>query len=200
MTYLRHFLLVAALTLLSACGSGSSDNSAANSAPAAAPKTVVQQKPTPAVVDPVDKMPRAVGNGKPGAAVDIKYEFTAKPEVGKPVELQIALIPNAGVDSMQATFSGMDGITLAGELTASVSNTKTGEPYKHSLSVLVNRSGVYYITVAVNTQISGASLGRTFAIPFVAGSAAEAQKPQAAPTKDATGQAIQPMKAQETTR
>lgn len=141
-------------------------------------------------------MARAVGNGKPGAAADIKYEFAARPEAGKPVELQVALIPSAGVDSLEATFSGMDGITLAGPLTASIASPKAGEPHTHTLSVLAERNGVYYITVAVSTQISGATLGRTFAIPFVVGTQLAQQKP--APATDASGKAVEPMKAQET--
>jgi hypothetical protein len=183
--------------ILSACGSDESPPAAASTtdvAKPAAPKPV-----TPAVADGTEKMARAVGNGKPGAAVDIKYEFASKPEVGKPVQLEVALIPSAGVDSLEATFSGMEGITLAGPLTASVTSAKAGEPFKHSLSVLANQNGVFYITVSVNTQISGATLGRTFSIPFVAGNlAAVQQKPQTT-TTDGAGQPVKPMKAKETT-
>ncbi|HKE94388.1 MAG TPA: hypothetical protein VKB34_08805 [Povalibacter sp.] len=194
MTHLRHFFCMAVIAMLGACGS-ESDTGAQNTAPAA--KTVEQPKAAAQPVDPVAQMPRAVGNGKPGAAVDIKYEFSGRPEVGKPVQLEIALIPSAGVDSLEATFSGMDGFTLTGDLTTTISNARAGEPYKHSLSVQANRSGVFYVTVSVNTQISGVTLGRTFAVPFLAGTATAVQdKP--APATDATGQAVQPMKAQET--
>lgn len=115
------------------------------------------------------------------------------------MELEVALIPSAGVDSMEATFSGMEGITLAGNLTASFGSVKASEPYKHTLSVLPDRNGVFYVTVSVNTQIGGATLGKTFSIPFVVGSAPVQQKAKA-PEKDATGQAIQPMKAEETNK
>lgn len=196
MSQLRNFFWVAALVALSACGSKSEPGSEAQSADtaAAAPKA----KPAvaaPAPADPTEKMARAVGNGKPGAAVDIKYDFLARPEAGKPVELEIALIPSAGVDAMDVTFSGMEGVTLAGTLTASFSPVKAGEPYKHTLSLLPGHNGVFYVTVTVNTQISGASLARTFAIPFVVGATPVQQKP--APAKDASGQPVEPMQAQE---
>jgi hypothetical protein len=184
------------VTMLAACGS-----EAPSSTPVAeAPKQTAKPKPaTPAVADPTEKMARAVGNGKPGAAVDIKYEFAAKPEVGKPVQLEIALIPSAGVDSLEAAFAGMEGLTLAGPLSASVTNAKAGEAHKHSLSVLANQAGVYYITVSVNTQISGASLGRSFSIPFVAGNLAAVQEKPKTTTSDGAGQSVKPMKAQEST-
>ena len=198
MTHARQLVCLGLMTvMLAACGS----KEEAPPAPATdAPKQAAQPKPAaPAVADPTDKMARAVGNGKPGAAVDIKYEFASKPEVGKPVQLEVALIPSAGVDSLEATFSGMEGITLAGPLTATLNSAKAGEPYKHSLSVLANQNGVFYITVSVNTQISGASLGRTFSIPFVAGSLTAVQEKPQNTTRDAAGQAVKPMKAKETT-
>jgi hypothetical protein len=73
---------------------------------------------------------------------------------------------------------------------------KSGETYKHTLSLLPDRNGVFYITVAVNTQMAGNTLGRTFSLPFVVGKTPVQEKP-AAPAVDATGQAIEPMQAEE---
>jgi hypothetical protein len=53
---------------------------------------------------------------------------------------------------------------------------------------------VFYITVNASTRFGGTTMGRTFAIPFVVGDQVQA-KPAA--QKDASGQPIQPMKAQE---
>lgn len=195
-TYVRRLFFMFVIAAMTGCGS--EPDPAAQQA-AAAPSQAAQPAPAPPA-DPTEKMARAVGNGKPGAAVDIKYEFAGKPEVGKPVQLEVALIPSAGVDSLEATFSGMEGITLAGPLSASIANPAAGEPHKHAVSVLANTAGVFYVTVSVNTQISGVTLGRTFAIPFVAGDMAPAQQKAQAPATDASGQAVQPMQAQETTR
>jgi hypothetical protein len=187
-------LQVAALSVaLSACGS----DPGSQAKPATAPSQVQAKRAATAATDPTSKMARAVGNGKPGSAVDIKYEFLARPEVGKPIEVEIVLIPSAGVDAMDATFSGMEGVTLAGTLNASFTEVKSGEPYQHRISILPDRNGVFYITVTVNTQIGGATLARTFSIPFVVGDATGQQKPKVAPAKDASGQPIQPMKAEE---
>jgi len=197
MNHARHLCCIAALAMLSACGSEPEPPPPA--APAAAPVQAAQPQPAPPA-DPTEKMARAVGNGKPGAAVDIKYEFVSRPEPGKPVQLDVALIPSAGVDSMTAKFSGMDGITLAGDLIADYASVKAKEPYKHSVSVLADRAGVFYITVSVDTVIGGATLGRTFAIPFVSGTAPVTQQKTSAPATDSTGQPVEPMKAEETTR
>ncbi len=202
MNYARHLWCIAALAMLSACGSEPAPPpAAAPEAPAASPAQAAQPTPAPAVpADPTEKMARAVGGGKPGAAVDLKYEFVARPEPGKPVQLDVALIPSAGVDSMTARFSGMEGITLAGDLTAEYASVQPKEPYSHSLSVLADRAGVFYITVSVDTVIGGATLGRTFAIPFAAGEGQVTQQKASIPVTDSTGQAVEPMKAEETTR
>jgi hypothetical protein len=197
MTRLGACVLAAAFVFVSACGSeDASPQAAAQTAKPAepAPKRVAAK---PAVVDPTEKMAHAVGNGKPGAAVEIRYEFQSKPEVGKPTQIEIAFIPNAGTDALNATFTGMDGITVAGQLSAHFDKLEQGKPYKHSISLLPEAAGVYYITVSVETQISGSSLSRTFSIPFVVGGVQTEQKPKAPPQKDSSGQAIQPMKAKE---
>jgi hypothetical protein len=140
-------------------------------------------------------MARAVGNGKPGAAVDIKYDFRGKPEVGKPIEVRLAFIPTAGVEGLEAKITDMDGITVAGGLNPQFNNVQAGQPYEHTFSLLAHRAGVYYVSVEVKTQIGGATSARTFSIPLSVGTVAVQQKK--APRKDASGQPIESMKATE---
>lgn len=180
---------LSSLLLLSACGS--------EPEPEAAPAPVAKPVAKAGSSDGIATMAKAVGDGKPGAAVTIRYDFKGKPSAGTPTDLEIAFIPNAGVDSMEATLSGMDGITLAGTTSASFNQVESGKPYRHTVSVLPDRSGVFYVTVSITTQIAGSSLGRTFSVPFVVGQIPKTEKP--APQLDASGQAIEPMKAKETT-
>jgi hypothetical protein len=188
----RWAVCVSMVSLLAACGSDSD--------PQAAAPTPAPSKPTVATppADETVRFAKAVGDGKPGAAVNIRYEFAGKPTIGTPTELDVALIPSAGVDSLAAKFAGMDGITLAGNLEASFTAVEAGKPYRHKVSVLPDRTGVFYVTVSVTTQIAGSSVGRSFSIPFVVGQAVAQEK--ASPVKDEKGEAVQPMKAQETVK
>ena len=188
---LAQSFLIGSFVFCAACNSDPEPEAGAAPAPATKPSITTANKQN----DPAMKMARAVGDGKPGAAVDIRYEIGAKPEVGKPTQVQLAFIPSAGVESLDATLSGMDGITIAGDLKAHFENVEAGKSYDHTFSLLPDRTGVYYVTVAVTTTISGASVGRTFSIPFVVGTLQAQQK--TAPPKDASGQAIEPMKAEE---
>jgi hypothetical protein len=189
MTSSRICMLVAALAVAGCNSSSEPETVAVPAAPAAS----VQKPATP--VDPVAKMAKAVGGRKPGAAVDLRYDIDARPAVGVSTEVEVAFVPSAGVDALEATISGMDGITLAGNLKPRFEKVEPGKPYSHAFSLLPDRAGVFYVTVVVNTEIGGSSIGRTFSIPFVVGNAAPAEKTQ--PQQDSTGQAIQPMKAAE---
>jgi hypothetical protein len=184
--------LVVFASMLAACNSEPAPDATSSAAPPTA-KPVVQAEQSP--VDPTAKMARAVGNGKPGAAVDIKYDFRGKPEVGKPIEVRLAFIPTAGVEGLEAKITDMDGITVAGGLNPQFNNVQAGQPYEHTFSLLAHRAGVYYVTVEVTTQIGGATSARTFSIPLSVGTVAAQQKK--APRKDASGQPIESMKATE---
>jgi hypothetical protein len=183
-------LSIAGLTL-AACGAESDPDATAAKAPQ---PTAKQAAPD----DPMTRMARAVGNGKPGAAVDIRYDFGSKPAVGTPTELQIAFVPHAGVDAMEIVVKGMEGVTLAGAQSVNFAEVEPEKPYMHTLSVLPDRGGVFYLSVVVTTQIGNQNLSRTFSIPFVVGNVPAQQK--AAPQTDAAGEPVQPAKAKETTR
>jgi len=186
-------LLLAALV---GCGSDSEPN--AEAAPPAAESARAKVKPAPAKSDdPIAKLARAVGDGKPGAAVEIRYEIADRPQVGVPTQVHLVFVPSTNADALDVTMTGMDGITIAGDLKAHFDNVEIGKTYEHTFSLLPDRSGVYYIAVAVTTTLNGVPVGRTFSIPFVAGDKDAQRAQKAEPQRDASGQAVQPMKAEE---
>lgn len=185
--------ILACVALLAGCGSDPEPEASTEPANAAR-KAAPAPKPTD---EATSRLARAVGDGKPGAAVDLRYEIASKPQVGIPTEVKVTFIPSAGVDALDATMTGMDGITIAGNLKAHFDNVESGKPYEHTFSLLPDREGVYYITVVTTTTMGSASIARTFSIPFVVGTQQAQQQKKAAPPKDATGQAVQPMKAEE---
>jgi hypothetical protein len=182
---------MASLMFLAACGSDSEPE--ASPAPARKPKVAAGQPG-----DETATYAKAVSDGKPGAAVNIRYEFSGKPSAGTPTDLDVAFIPSAGVDSLEATVAGMDGISVTGDLKPSFNSVEAGKPYRHKLTVVPDHTGMFYITVSVTTQIAGSTIGRTFSIPFLVGQPVAQQK--TTPAKDAKGEAIEPMPAQESTR
>jgi hypothetical protein len=169
------------------------------------PEMVEAPQPNPALKreldalkDPTIKMARAVSSGKPGAAVDLKYEFAGKPEAGMPVEVKLALIPSAPAERMEIRITGMEGLTLAGELDKSIPGVKRGEAYEHTFSLMPSQNGMYYTSVTVITASAGSQMSRTFSIPLAVGATPVASQKATTPAQtDASGQPIQPMKAVE---
>ena len=103
---------------LTACGSEPDPDAAAATTPQSAAKA--------ASADPMARMARAVGNGKPGAAVVIRYDFSAKPAVGTPTELQIAFIPQVGVDALDIVVSVATLVIHWGTVTGLLAATVAG--------------------------------------------------------------------------
>src|SRR4051812_1191182 len=91
--------LSASLLFLSACSSDDTSMQAGQQPAKPATTTPKPAAAKPPGTDPTEKMAHAVGNGKPGAAVEIRYEFQSKPEVGKPTQIDVNFVPNAGTDA-----------------------------------------------------------------------------------------------------
>jgi hypothetical protein len=85
-----------------------------------------------------------------------------------------------------------------GAQSASFTEVEPQKPYVHTLTVQPDRTGVFYLSVVVTTQIGNQNLSRTFSVPFAVGNVPAQQK--AAPQTDASGEPVQPAKALETTR
>lgn len=181
--------LVAATALLAACGSDEAATEATAVTPAAVPAN-----PN----DPVARMARAVSEGKPGAGVDLRYEILARPEVGVPFEVEIALVATADAETMNVAIAGMPGLTVTNNQVPAVTGVTSGAVTSHKFTALADQAGVYYASVTVTTMLAGTTQARTFSIPVLLGQAQAAQK--AEPARDASGQAIESMPAQESTR
>lgn len=186
-----HCVLWLSLLLVAACSKEPEQ-------PIAAPKPKeALQRELAALKDPTTKMARAVTSGKTGAAVDMKYDMGSKPEPGVATEVKLALIPSAPADRLTYKITGMEGLTLAGSLEGSIDKPQAGKAYEHAFSLLADRTGIFYATVTVMMETAGSQMGRTFSVPLLVGAVTAEQKPTKAPPKDAKGQPIESMKAQE---
>ena len=132
-------------------------------------KTVNPQASAPAPTDPTASMAHAVVIGKSGAAVDLKYDVLNKPEPGKPVEIEIALIPGVLVDSMSVNVVGQSGVHVSGG-DANFGKHAIGEAARHKFTVEVEQPDVVYLTVNATAYTVGISSTRSFAIPLIVAS------------------------------
>ncbi len=150
-------LLCMATLTFAACG----DSKVESEAP-------VVRKPTAAVpVDPTAKMARAVTVGKSNVQIELKYDIAAKPMAGRPVQIELALVPAQGADSMSVTLAPSPGLTLSADALPDVEPVKAATPYSGQLTAKADKAEVFFITITTTLYTAGTSSVRTFAIPLI---------------------------------
>ena len=150
---------------------------------------------TPAPKD--ERFATAVATGKTSAPVDLQYDLLAKPDVGQPFEIELALLPRLAADTLEVEVSGIPGLTLVSGSSGRFDGITAGERYTIKVLARADAAGLYYVNVVARMLTKVQTEVRTFSIPVVVGTVPAARK--AAPPQDATGQAIQSLPAVETT-
>ena len=116
-------------------------------------------------------MVSAVSAAEDKSQVDVKFELTQRPEVGKPVDIALVFIPGNPLDRLYAKFTGADGLEVVkGEETEQFARPVVGAALTHTLTVVPKRNGIFSIQAIVLTDSDRESVSRNFAIPLIAGS------------------------------
>lgn len=192
----RSLLLIALAALATACG-GKDDETAASSEPTAATERPTAPGDAAAAAAPGDeRMANAVVTSKTAAAVDLKYDMSAKPGVGQPFEIELVFVPRVPADALQVEITGMEGLTVVSGGALAFENVQAGERYAGKVLVQADVAGLYYIGLVAKMSSKVQTEARSFSVPVVVGTApAAVQKP--APERDAAGQPIESMPAVE---
>jgi hypothetical protein len=157
--------VVVCLVGLSACSS-SEDPAAAD----VTKITVKKLKPTaPPGERPAKDMVAAVSATKSGP-VDLKFDLRDRPEVGQPVDVDLALIPGPNLDRVTVKFQAEDGLELvAGAELTPLEKPAEGGVVRHTVRVIPHKDGIFSLTATVSTEAANQSGTRTFSIPIIAG-------------------------------
>jgi hypothetical protein len=199
----RRLALAAAAALLASalvagCGRGKDQDAVAKAEKDKAAQTEPTAAPATAPANAAEKesrMATAVVDSKTTAPVDMKYDLPSKPGVGVPFEVELAFDTRSPADMLEVEITEAPGLTVVGEKTLKFAPVEGGQSYTAKVLVQGDSPGLYYIGVVAKMSTKVQTESRAFAIPVVIGEPPAAQKP--APTKDATGQAVQSMPAQE---
>jgi len=189
----RAFAIVALATVLAACNKGE-EQAATTPEPAAQPDG--GQAASAVVESPDDKrMANAVVTGKTAAPVDLKFDILAKPAVGQPFEIELALLPRLAADALEVEVTGIPGLTIVSGGTLRFEQVLGGDRHVAKVLAQADAPGIFYANVTAKMITQVQTEVRTFSIPVVVGTVAAAQKTE--PAKDASGKAIESMPAVE---
>ena len=185
-------LALAAAALLDGCGSHSPGGGSAAQTP---PKTVAKK-----AMNPRDELSRnlvsAVASNKPSTLpVQVKFELRDRPDVGQPVEVDLAIVPmSASVDRVSGKVEADDGLELVeGHEIAAADRPAEGVPIRHLVKVLPKREGIYTVRAILTVDAAGVSSTEAYSLPVIAAAApTESSGKPAAPAPAASAAALAP--------
>ncbi|MGH8258377.1 MAG: hypothetical protein ACREUG_01655 [Steroidobacteraceae bacterium] len=159
--------------LVAGCGASSVPGigaaSGGEAARAAAHRLAPHKTAQPGAVGSADLV-AAVGSDKSNVPVDVRFALRQRPEVGKPVELDVQITPSAPLGKVVTTFHADDGLTIqaGGAATESV-RPEPGVPLSRTLTIVAQRDGIFYVKATVLVDAGADSIARTFTIPIIGG-------------------------------
>jgi hypothetical protein len=191
-------VILAAAVSLAGCGSGKSPIGPIMAArhPPPLSKPIVKGPTLPT------DMVGALGDGKPGAArVSVRFDLKARPQVAQPLDLNIVILPSAGLDRVYGKVEADDGLELvSGADIAPIERPAEDVPISHSIRLVPQREGLLTLRAVISADSGGQPASQTFSIPLIAG--AGAAGPQAGAGTGSAGDAAghPPPTAASTTR
>jgi hypothetical protein len=115
-------------------------------------------------------MVAAVSSAHSSTPIGMKFRLSARPVVGTPLQVLVALIPAAdvGISHIHASFQPGDGLQLQAERTLDINDPTAGGVIEEELSVVPQQAGVLSLNATVVVDMEAGSLARSYAIPVIA--------------------------------
>lgn len=125
-------------------------------------------------------MVAAVSASKTSALIGVHFRLEAPPVVGKPLGVEIAIIPHASFNTLHALFETPSSVVLAtGDRFDAPGAVKPETVFSHKLVVQPTEEGVFLITAAVESESEEGTLTRIYSIPVIVYGEIPARKPAA---------------------
>jgi hypothetical protein len=164
------FGVLAALALLGACTRSADEVRAereASESRTTASRTGTAGQPT--VVLDAD-MVTAVSSAASTTPIDLKFRLDGRPEVGKPLQVTIALIPDrsARVARIHLSLQGGDGLRIDSGTSADIEVSESDTVVQRELRLQPLQAGVHALSITTLVDTDSASIARTYSIPVIA--------------------------------
>jgi hypothetical protein len=160
-------LCVAAIALLSGCGSRQGASNSSTRTPAAARKTA-----NPADAISANMVSAVVLNKTASVPIEVRFELKERPRVAQPVQVDLVMVPLSGaVDRVSARVQAEDGLDLVdGAEIPATDRPAEGVPIRHTIRVQPRQDGIFIVSAVVTVvDASGGTSSQTFSMPVIAG-------------------------------
>jgi hypothetical protein len=113
-------------------------------------------------------MVEAVTVGKSTVPVAVKFDLSARPTVGQPLEVSLAVLPRIGADPAVLAVDESAGLQLApGSARIEIPAVQPGQVYRQTVTVTPTAEGVQLLGVQVSLKHDDMSETRTFSVPVI---------------------------------
>jgi hypothetical protein len=162
----RALATTAMAIMLAACGLSTS-KSGAGGQPQQQNRDAKPGHQSAEIVDP--DMVTAVSSARSTTPIGMKFLLSARPAVGTPLTVTLALIPAAdvGISHIHVLFQPGEGLQLQSERNLDITEPGAGTVIEQELSVVPQQSGVLSLNATVVVDMDGGSLARSYVIPLI---------------------------------
>jgi hypothetical protein len=152
----------------SACHGDAGTPPTPSAAPAPQAKAAPPVKKGPSAADLTAGMVEAASQGKSTLPVELKFDLPEKPQIGKPLQVDIAVMPQIPAAPAAIQVTGADGLEVAPEASRiEIPSVEVGEVYRQSLKVTPTADGVLFLDLTVSLNHDEMTESRVFAIPLI---------------------------------
>lgn len=165
--------MLSAAALLAACSGNSNPTPAATHVTHVSKPAAPKAKATPAEL--TAGMVEAVTVGKSTVPVALKFDVTAHPLVGKPLDVIVAVMPQIAADAAVLTVTDSGSLTLpTGSGPAEIPAVDPTEVYRQAVTVTPTAEGVQLLALSVSLKHDEITETRLFSVPIIVTSGAGA--------------------------
>jgi hypothetical protein len=115
-------------------------------------------------------MVNAATPGGPAPPIVLKFSLATRPIVGEPLQIHIALLPDAGsaIRHIYGSFTPGDGLALQSEHSFELNDLAAGVPLHQEVTVVPQQAGILSLTSTLIVDFDTGSVSRIFGIPLIA--------------------------------
>jgi hypothetical protein len=159
-------LALYAIALLTACHGDSSQAPVASPTPHLRAPVPAKRGPTPEEL--TTGMVEAATVGKSTVPVAVKFDVSAQPVVGQPLDVVVAVMPQIAADPAVLVVTGSDGLQVApGGGPIEMPSVEPTQVYRHSIKMIPTAEGVQLINLSVSLKHDDITETRAFAVPVI---------------------------------
>ena len=150
-----------------ACQKDSNPASSAGNPTPTLKKAPAALKKGPTAEELTAGMVQAAPQGKSPLALDMKFDLGSRPQVGRPLEVNVALIPQMAGGPVSLQVTGSSGFASAEAAAFEIPDMEPGEVYRHTLKLTPSSEGLQVVNVTVSVKHEDVNDSKLLSIPVI---------------------------------